>query len=370
MSRGVVRRLGLRAQLMLGLGTGMALISLLAVMINLASSELASELRNIQDVHIPMETATLKVHEKMDEARSYEKDFMLSLRKLGYQEARSRYLSLVRTEVGEIAEHMAELRHLPTMEHERQVVAGITDVERQIRHHEAIFIELVELYGRIGHMDTGLEGRFRQRAHAIEQLIPPAAMPLMIDLLTLRRAEKDYLLRNRIRYIEAVHQAERDFGRQLRQMPGIPAKQRAAMAALSADYIALFDEYVEVKHKIDASQAQLSATANEIESLLVTLHQRAEAASNEEFDSTNRIMMRATTIFVISSAFAIVLMLLISWAVWRSITRAVDRTVEFSARIAAGDLTTRLVTDDESAGTDDSVISTMRSTAWLMRCWV
>jgi signal transduction histidine kinase/CheY-like chemotaxis protein/HPt (histidine-containing phosphotransfer) domain-containing protein len=343
---------GLRAQLVLGLGTGIALIALLAAISNLASSELASELRNIQDVHIPMEAATLKAHENMDEARGYEKDFMLSWRELGYPEARSRYLGLVRSEVAKIVTLIAELHRLPTMDHERQAMADTAEVERQVRHHEAIFIELVELYGRIGHMDTGLEGRFRQRAHAIERLIPPAAMPLMIDLLTLRRAEKDYLLRNQTQNIEEVRQAERSFGQHLRQAPGISAKQRAAMAALIADYIALFDEYVEVKHKIDASQAELSVSANEIESLMKTLHQLAEVASNEEFDITNRIMARATTTFAIGSAAAIALMLLISWAVWRGVTRSVARTVEFSARIAAGDLKTRLVTGGESA-TDD-----------------
>ncbi|MDO8466130.1 MAG: ATP-binding protein [Gallionella sp.] len=350
--RGKVRRLGLRALLGLGLCTGLALIVLLAVMINLATSELAAQLRNIQDVHIPMEAATLKAQKNMDEARIYEKDFMLSWRELDYLEARSRHLSLVHTEVGEVIENMAELQRLPKQRHEQKAVVGIEGVALQVRRHEAIFIELVELYGRLGFVDTGLEGRFRQSAHAIEHLIPPTATRLMIDLLTLRRAEKDYLLRNQMQNVEEAHQAERSFGQHLRQIPGISAQQRAAMAARLADYIALFDEYAEVKHKIDAAQEQLSVTANQIESLLETLHQRAEVASNEEFDKTSRIMTQKTTAFVIGSAAAIVLMLLISWAVWRSITRSVNRTVEFSAHIASGDLTTRLATGGEST-TDD-----------------
>lgn len=96
-SRGVVRRLGLRVQLMLGLGTGIALIVLFAALTNIVSSELASELRNIQGVHIPMEASTLKAMENMDEMRIDEKDFTLSWRELGYTETRSRYLGLVRT---------------------------------------------------------------------------------------------------------------------------------------------------------------------------------------------------------------------------------------------------------------------------------
>jgi len=350
--RGMVRRLGLRAQLMLGLGTGIALLVLLAAMANILSSELASQLRNIQDVHIPMDAAILNIDEGMDEARGYEKDFILSWQELSYPAARSRYLGLVRNEVANIIALVAELHRLPTMEHERQAMAGTDEIGRQIRRHEAIFIELVELYGRLGHVDTGLEGRFRQRAHAIERLIPPAAMPLMIDLLSLRRAEKDFLLRNQTQDIKKVRQVEQDFGQHLRQTPGLSAKQRAAMTVLITDYIALFDEYAEVKHKIDTSQAQLSVTADEIESLLDTLHHAAKVVSDEEFDHINKTMMRATITFVIGSAAAIVLMLLISWAVWRGITRSVSRTVEFSARIAAGDLKTRLVTGGDSA-TDD-----------------
>ena len=353
MPRGMVHRLGLRAQLMFGLGTGITLISLLIVIAIFTSSELASELRNIQDVHIPMEAATLRAKENMTGARRYEKDFMLSWRELGYLEARSRYLSLVRTKVGEIVAQMVEIHRLPTMVHEQQVVAGTAEIDLQVRRYEASFIELVELYGRLGHMETGLEGRFRRRAHEIEQIIPPVAMLLKIDLLTLRRAEKDFQLRNRLQDIGAVHQAERRFGQHLRHAPGMSAKQRATLATLIADYIVLLDEYVEVKHKIDATQVQLSVTANEVEVLLEILHQRAKDASNEEFDSANRIMMRATTSLVIGSAAAIVLMLLISWVVWRGITRSVDRTVEFSARIAAGDLTTRLVMGDESDKTDE-----------------
>lgn len=346
--RGVLRRLGLRTQLRLGLGTGIALIVLPSALIVLASWQIASGLRHIQNTHLPLTDATLHAKEDMTEARRYEKDFLLAWRELGYDEARARYLSLVCSMVDEVVAHMAEIRRLAMEAHTQQVLEGTAEIDRQVRLYEASFHELVELHGRIGYMNTGLEGRFRERASEIERIIPPAATPLMIELLALRRGEKDYLLRGKMWDIEAVRQAERRFRQRLSRTPGISAEKRAALAALIDDYAALFDEHVEVRHKIDATRQQLSAVANVIEPLLETLHQRTNAASDVEFNKAVRTTTQATTAFVIGGATAIVLMLLVTWAVWRGILRSAARTEEFSARIAAGDLTMRLETGDET----------------------
>ncbi len=85
--------------------------------------------------------------------------------------------------------------HLPTTDTEQLMVA----IDQYDRH----FQRLVEQQRVIGfHAKDGLYGELRNAAHAIEDMIKKQNPLLLVDLLQLRRDEKDFMLRADVKYID------------------------------------------------------------------------------------------------------------------------------------------------------------------------
>ncbi len=72
----------------------------------------------------------------------------------------------------------------------------------QLDSANAIFDSITSLVYLRGFMDWGIEGNMREYAHNLEQ----SESILLSDLLMLRRHEKDYIIRNEIKYREKFHQ--------------------------------------------------------------------------------------------------------------------------------------------------------------------
>lgn len=123
--------------------------------------------RQYLDIDDRIADLSLKSGTAMLKARKHEKDFLLNVRQFGFFEAKSRYVTLLRTEMIEIRRNMEAIRGL-------SADAGITrqtrEVEQAVNRYEAGFMRVVELYGRLGHVDSGLEGEFRAKAHEIESV--------------------------------------------------------------------------------------------------------------------------------------------------------------------------------------------------------
>lgn len=335
------RELKLRARLLLGLLAGLLLISVLTLLFYSVAGQLARDLRQIENQHLTYTTSALKANEDMTAARRYEKDFLLSWRELGYAQARARYQSLVVLELNEIRKL---LRQMHQLDQAGQVPPGMPDsaqIERQLDNYQLNFLEMVQLHGRLGQHDSGLEGEFRRRIEEFELSLPPGTA-LENQLLELRLAEKDYLLRGQPRYAMAVQQAAQQLTRQLTRQAQIEAGQTAALSRLLAEYQRLFQEYVQSATRIEQLRGQMSEAANLLEPLLQAWYRQAEAANDQQFLQTITSALRAAKWFSIAGMLAFALMLLSGWLVWRGLARSIARTVEFAAQIAAGNLSTHL----------------------------
>lgn len=346
------RKLGLRARLLLGLAAALLLISLLTLLFYRVAGQLALDLRQIENTHLELTTAALRAREDMMHARRYEKDFLLVWRELGYDQARVRYQSLVLQELNEIREIMQKISLLSAHARAANAMPDFVQIERQLERYQAGFLELVQLHGRLGRHNSGLEGQFRQRIDQIEQRLPAAATALQNQLLELRLAEKEYLLRGQPRYAMAVQYATQQLTSRIRLQPGMEPAEAGALAALLSDYEALFQQYVQNAEKIELVRSELSAAANILEPLLEAWYQRAEAANHSQFLQGITTTLRAAQWFSAGGAMAFLLMLLSAWLLWHGLARAIERTVAFAARIAAGDLSARLAPAEAAAPAD------------------
>lgn len=275
----------------------------------------------------------------MGQARRYEKEFLLKVGDFGYEETKSRYTTLVRTRLATLRENMAVIRSLTDSPDTAQQTRTIEEIAGR---YEAGFLEVVKLYGRRGRVDTGTEGQLRARAQAIEELLRQGGPErLMSDLLTLRRAEKDFILRDSSRYADAFEAFAERYKKDVART-GLPAQRKNELQQLGEQYLGLFRAYVALAARIDAgSQAYLEEVLR-IEPLLEQLQVHTAQAATTTRHTLHRLNTVTTWTVVIVNLIAILLGLLVATFIIRNLNRSVGSCVDFAGRLAGGDWTAQL----------------------------
>lgn len=78
----------------------------------------------------------------------------------------------------------------------------LNKLEQALRTYEAMFENTIKLVRQRGFKDHGLEGKMRQKIHKLEHNYPEFQKVVM---LTLRRHEKDYIIRNDMLYVRRLN---------------------------------------------------------------------------------------------------------------------------------------------------------------------
>ena len=275
----------------------------------------------------------------MIKARKNEKDFLLKEREFSFYEAKSRYGTLLQAELADIRTNMGIIRRLRS---DADLDRRTRAVELATVQYEAGFMRLVDIYGRLGRMDTGLEGQFRAKAHEMEAIIEASGTePLMADLLAMRRHEKDFLMRgldkNAHKYTQALARFRADLAR-----TALPSRKKEALARLAGEYGDLFDHYVALRAAIQPETETYLSAVHEIESHLEVLYAQSVRFSTATGATVQRWTRATGWMIAIASLAAALAGLAISFIIFRSISRSVATSMAFAGRIARGDLATRL----------------------------
>jgi diguanylate cyclase (GGDEF)-like protein len=332
-------RFGLRAKLALGF------VVLIGLMLTAGSIALLSHRnslgavdRYLEGEHLVNELA-LKSSAAFGKARRYEKEFLLKVREFGYEEARSRYATLVRSQLADVRANMAEIRRLGV---DPVLAEDARAVEETLVRYETGFLETVELYGRLGRYNSGLEARLRARAHRIEAMLTEGApLLLMTGLLTMRRAEKDFIMRGRQQDIEAFERTAEDFRRAVARAD-LPARREGELLRLAGEYRGIFGEYVATTVAIEAATLAYLEAAHTVEPRLGRLYATAERAASLTLHAAHEVNQVTTWVVTAAGLAAILLALMVGVFVARSVSRSVRELVSFAGRLAEGDLGARL----------------------------
>ena len=332
-------RLSLRAKLTLGF------VALIGLMLAGGGAALLSHrvalaaMESFLDRDNRIAELSLTGRAALGQARRYEKEFLLKVKEFGYEETKSRYATLIHARLEALREDMDAVRRLsddPGMAQQTRTIEEIAG------RYEAGFLKVVALHGRLGRVDTGLEGQFRDRAHAIESLLRQGAPErLMSGLLTLRRHEKDFIQRGTSRHADAFEAAATGF-RQDVARSDLPSRRKAELLLLGDEYRALFREYVAVEALIDADTQAYLEEAILIEPLLEQFHARASRAAAETRHALHGLGAATAWTVVVAGLIAILLALLVAGFIVRNANRWIGGCVAFADRLAAGDWTARL----------------------------
>jgi methyl-accepting chemotaxis protein len=271
----------------------------------------------------------------MLEARRNEKDYLLGYKTLGFEQARSTYLTGLQTQVAAIHDYLAETKRL---ENHAEDLARVDAIDQVISEYETTFLATVALIEQRGHKDTGLEGQFRSKVHDIEAATVTVGLDrLTIDMLTMRRHEKDYLLRSEEKYVTSLHEAVDQFKTDL-AATNLSVVEKAHLTTLAEDYQALFDQLVQTDVKIAASIETSQAAVDQLEPLFEELKAGALEDQMEQRAEIEGIAQVATLKLIGVSLSAVVIGFLIAFYLARSIAKAAKLMAQTAEQIAGTDL--------------------------------
>lgn len=189
-----------------------------------------------------------------DQAREVEYSYQLLLQLhqedtalLAYEQINPVFFKNGKTRLTEIHREafsslMVELDRLNTLREDDPVVAEkLHAISTGIKRYESIFEDILNQLRTRGFQDYGKVGEMRAIVHKLEKII--ASSPaLTIHVLMLRRHEKDYIIRNQVKYIQRLTERVGLLKEDLMMNREITSIQRDRAVELLDTYFSLFLE--------------------------------------------------------------------------------------------------------------------------------
>ncbi len=177
----------------------------------------------------------------------------------------------------------------------KKIQIKIDQLNQTLSSYSHKFNALINEQKRIGlNPKDGLYGSLRDAVHRAEDNIKSLDdQRLMADMLMLRRHEKDFMLRQQMKYIDKFTKDMTTFERHLdksRHSTTIKINVQKAMKEYQKDFMALVDGY-QLKG-LDNKQGlhgELRNTVHQTESLLIELHQELETEINHSSKITAQV---------------------------------------------------------------------------------
>jgi methyl-accepting chemotaxis protein len=309
----------IRRRLQVGFGAVIGLMALVALVAIAATLSLHHEATEAVHFGARLNSIGLEIRLHNLEAQEQEKDFLLEIKAQGVAAAEKDHAARVTAAVEKLSRSSDQGAALARDPFVKQTFSEI-HLNADIVLRE--FRSMLRATERKGHVDTGAEGEFRTAVHAIEDRIKENGRSMNVDkleiaMLTLRRGEKDYLLRGNVEYIHATE----DHVKALKQtisISSLPPGERAQMLGLA-------DRYAESFGILVAADREMESRIDAYRQAAQTLQNAAAEASRAGLDASEASMASLDSMGTIS----IVLAILISLG-------ALAAGISFSRRIAAG----------------------------------
>lgn len=297
----------------------------------------------------------------MLEARRSEKDYLLRYKDVGFEEAYAAYVTEVQDHAQEIRDNMVAIRGIAQDKESvgntevDEFIGNTEAIEQAVSDYEDTFLETVDLLEKRGHVDTGLEGTFRDKVHNIEEVVEAKGLDqLTIVMLNIRRREKDYLLRGEQQYVDNVHELVAEFKDSVDETE-LSATEKGELNQLIDEYETAFDELVQVDRDVTDSIALYREAVHQLEPLLQEIEDHASANQAASNAARQQVAQTATMIIISVSFIVVVLAILFSVLLSRNISNAAKQIAAAAEGIAQGDLEQNVVVDGKDELSDMAV---------------
>ena len=276
-----------------------------------------------------------KYESKMDkhllEARRREKDFRLSPDK--------KYALEAENHINEILTICNKIKELPI---NSELKEKIELSQSNLKSYMENFKNYVELEEKIGfNEETGLRGALRQKIHEVEEVLEKEKNDtLLIQMLTLRRNEKDFIIRKDEKYVKSFNSNSEIFLSKNKNK-----KIEKLFNEYNKNFNLLAQSEIESKIKIKIFTKSIHNLEPIFQELETYVERDADQKNNELIQ--NELKLKKTILIVNISVFIFVVIFIL--AVSSSITKPVGELLKNLENISKGegDLTLRLNADSK-----------------------
>jgi methyl-accepting chemotaxis protein len=284
------------------IAVGIAMLVMLLLMMYQSSQQSSLSALRLEIALLQKDVLTLRRHEK---------DFLMR-RELSYQEKFHQEFKTLASDVSHLKQGLQQA-NIDT--------APLDDFAHQTELYQQQFDKVVSLWQQVGlDPQSGLYGGLRKAAHALEQQFKQVQNDtLMVSLLQLRRAEKDFMLRLDLKYLDS-------FQAEFSRFQGMLEQGSAQQAA--TDYQQAFVALVQGQQAIGFDQEQgvmkqMRSSIHKTEQSLQQMSKDAETAVDDAVQMTQSISF---TLFVLVLVSVLILVMLTSRSIVQPITN-VCRTI-------------------------------------------
>ncbi|TBW38686.1 HAMP domain-containing protein [Siculibacillus lacustris] len=219
------------------------------------------------------------------------------------------------------------------------VAPKVETIVKGVKAYGTAFETLVAARGRLGlDPNAGLEGSLRKAAHEVEaQLESFDDLALKVQLLQMRRSEKDYMLRHDPKIVELFASQAKAFEARLMAVDA-PLATRTAITQAVDLYRRSVLAWIDGDHEMAVAEKAMQQTHRAMEPVIDDVEKTVQAiaaAAKADADATTA----ATDRSLLWTFAAIVAALVVaSAAIGRAISKPIGTMTEVMTRLADGDL--------------------------------
>ncbi len=294
-------------------------------------------------------------------ARGIERSYETQFKELGAEEARNTLFAEWERSMDTVNQNLIQADVLRL-----QSGADSSSTDEILSQLNLYTVRLTEIVGLIelrGHKDTGQEGELRATIHNFEEIIfGTDELQLQVDMLMLRRHEKDFLLRGEQQYVTRVEDQVAEMKQHIAESQ-FDSDAQATLVALADEYQSRFGRLANSTFRIDRLSREMGLAVNSAQSELDVITQSTlddQLASQQALDDSNRIF---TIAIIVSTVIALLLGVALVVALMRRFSKQIDSLLNVVSRIREGDYDARVdVYSNDELGTTAIALNEMLDT--------
>ncbi|UII31235.1 GAF domain-containing protein [Fulvivirga ulvae] len=226
--------------------------------------------------------------------RRAEKDFLMreTTNPEFFQTGKSQYLTVINEITQKLQEELSQLKQHPSSG-SMELKDSFDAMRKTIEQYSEKLKQIGETVKERGYKDWGLEGELRKAIHEVENTNFPYDRALM---LTLRRHEKDFLLRKELVYPEKFNRDVEEFKLSITNAENTDSSavfqdQQNTILNNLDNYQSTFNQIVEAEMKLGLNEksglrGELRAIVHEMEPLIENLEARIRSTTSSIIDNT------------------------------------------------------------------------------------
>jgi methyl-accepting chemotaxis protein len=274
----------------------------------------------------------------LQQARQWQKDYLLRYRELGLQNAQGQYVTPARGLLSASRKYLDDMAALG--DDGEALEQQVSRVKRQVEEYEGVFLSLAADLEERGLHGTGLEGELSSASQVLQDAVEGFREPgesQNFTLLNLQHREEDYFLYGDEEHVTQVYALIDQFRTQL-ETPSFEADEVALLTPLLDGYVAAFDALVAADREIADDIGRLDRSADALMSRIEDLQEEEYDQQEVALTTVQEVSRTATQIAAAGVLASVVVGVGVAVMMSRSIVRPIRQLTAVAEAVSDGDL--------------------------------